>query len=937
MFKRSVLSSSIAIAIAFSYQPLCAQESGTPKQSEPIEEIVVSGIRGSLTKALDIKREKIQIVDAIVAEDIGKFPDNNVVEALQRVTGVQVSGRGGGEVDGVTIRGLPDVATTVNGRQIFTSIRREVALADIPASLLNRVDIYKTRSADLVEGGIAGQIDIRTHRPFNFDDRKIVFAARGIHQDAAEKTDPNISLLASNRWEVGGGEFGALVNISYAETHYRDQNTTAGAFFPYFTDTLARIPTKDDAENTVWIPGQHDGLPYVEGSTLPFNGENIEYFLQRDAIFSNDLNGVRERPAANISLQWRPNDTSEYIFEAFYNGYRDESFSSLLFSFIDGTSQFRNPEFYEGTNVIKRKFVNNVSMFSSGDGNTGKTDSYVYALGGKWDLTDAMSLESEVVYQTSEYTGSFFAMRNNTTRDRMVIDYNYNNSGIPLYGFLDNPETSVDESDLTSPTGWTMADLYDNGNRDEGDAVSFTLDFDYEADWGIIKKISAGFRYDDRGAVSDFRTQTDTSCSDDGQPCLIENFPDLINISRDGFFDGRAYVPSQWLAADANYMLSNADTIRALYGLELGGSAFQPERSFDINETSFAAYLQADYSTEFFGNTLDGQVGVRFVQVDTDMNFMNNTFALDSNGQYIWEPIALDNSDTRALPNFVLRYEFADDLIGRFTYGETIRRPGFGDLNPTTSYTPSVTDTGRGSAASGNPELEPTESTNYDLSLEYYFAESSSIYGVLFKRDVSGFVYSTGQGINVENNPDPDLDGEYVLTRPQNSSDGTLEGFELGLVYFPDNLPDLLQGFGIQASYTWLDSEQDYPITDEDGEVIGYGTTPLFFVSDTSYSVVLAYEKEKFDARLSYVWRDDFLEAYEARLFANPLSINAKPEASMDFQLSYNATDNLVITFDATNLTDEIYQSYYGSSPELFNFRSSLYSRTYAIGLRYSM
>ena len=189
MFKRSVLSSSIAIAIAFSYQPLLAQETGA-EQDDAIEEIVVSGIRGSLTKALDIKRQKIQIVDAIVAEDIGKFPDNNVVEALQRVTGVQVSGRGGGEVDGVTIRGLPDVATTVNGRQIFTSIRREVALADIHASLLNRVDIYKTRSADLVEGGIAGQIDIRTHRPYNLDDRKIVFAALCIHQDSSEKTDP---------------------------------------------------------------------------------------------------------------------------------------------------------------------------------------------------------------------------------------------------------------------------------------------------------------------------------------------------------------------------------------------------------------------------------------------------------------------------------------------------------------------------------------------------------------------------------------------------------------------------------------------------------------------------------------------------------------------------------------------------------------------------
>lgn len=145
MFQRSALSSAITFVVALASQPLYAQDSAPTNNEADLEEVVVTGIRGSLTKALDIKRNEIQIVDAIIAEDIGKFPDNNVVEALQRVTGVQVTGRGGGEVDGVTIRGLGDVSTTVNGRQIFTSTGRSVALADIPASLLNRVDVYKTR------------------------------------------------------------------------------------------------------------------------------------------------------------------------------------------------------------------------------------------------------------------------------------------------------------------------------------------------------------------------------------------------------------------------------------------------------------------------------------------------------------------------------------------------------------------------------------------------------------------------------------------------------------------------------------------------------------------------------------------------------------------------------------------------------------------------
>src|SRR5690606_5648473 len=140
--------------------------SGTTTELDRIE---VRGLRASMIDALQIKQGSMQIVDAIVAEDIGKFPDNNLVEALQRVTGVQTTDRGGGEVSTVSIRGLNDVTTTINGRNIFTASGRSVALADIPASLLSSVEIYKTRSASLIETGIAGVIDIHTHRPFDFD------------------------------------------------------------------------------------------------------------------------------------------------------------------------------------------------------------------------------------------------------------------------------------------------------------------------------------------------------------------------------------------------------------------------------------------------------------------------------------------------------------------------------------------------------------------------------------------------------------------------------------------------------------------------------------------------------------------------------------------------------------------------------------------------
>lgn len=924
MFQRSALSSAITFVVALASQPLYAQDSAPTNNEADLEEVVVTGIRGSLTKALDIKRNEIQIVDAIVAEDIGKFPDNNVVEALQRVTGVQVTARGSGEVNGVTIRGLGDVSTTVNGRQIFTSTGRSVALADIPASLLNRVDVFKTRSADQLEGGIAGNIDITTHRPFNFEGSKVVMAARGIYQSTSEEIDPNVSMLASDRWETSAGEFGALINLSYAETNYRDENIWIGSLDPYNAETYGVIRSTEGG----YQAGTDQGLSSAPGSTLNVNGVPTEYVLLRDAMGFTDFTGNRERPAANISLQYAPNDTSEYLFETFYNGYRNQAFNSLVFINTNGASHFRNPDLYPNSNVVKTNYVNNANMFTSGDGSSGHTDSWVYALGGKWEINDRLKVESEIVHQTSDYEGRFFAMRTDSVRDRLVVDFNYDD-GLPLVAFLDDENTpNIDESDLTNPAEWSMSTAYDNGPTDSGEATTFNIDADYETNWGPIKQLSAGLRYDDRGAKSKYKDQSGGCKSETG--CDLTLLPGLVNISKSGFFEGKAYVPSQWLAADGNYLLENSDEIRALYGFQAGGSDYQPGSIFNINETTASAYLQADYEFSLFDKPLDGQVGVRFVKVDTDMDFFEN-----ANGDGIsWAPINDEASESRALKNLVIRYELADDLITRFTYGETIRRPGYGDLNPARTYRPTTTGLEFGTASGGNPALKPAESVNYDWSLEYYFAESSSLYAVLFRRDVEGFVASAVTNIEVTGNANPDLNGKYRLTLPSNTSNGQLNGVEVGLVYFPDNLPQLLDGFGIQASFTLLDGETYDPVFDEDNNIVERTTNDMYGVSDTSYSVVLAYEKERFDARLSYVWREDFKTGFNG-CCAMPGGIWSASEASMDFQLSYDVTDNLVVTFDATNITDEIYKGYY-TDEYLYNNGASIFARTYALGARYS-
>ncbi|WP_341937957.1 TonB-dependent receptor [Marinimicrobium sp. C2-29] len=939
MFKRSLLSRSIAATIALTGLPMLAQAQDT--QDEPLlEEVVVTGIRASLTQAIDIKRESMEVMDSIVAEDIGKLPDNNVVESLQRVAGVQITDRASGEANTVSIRGLTDVSTTVNGRTIFTASGRAVALADIPSTLVSRVDVVKSRSASQYENGIAGQIDVHTFRPFDFDGSKVSIAGRGIYLEEAEKVNPIISALFSNRWDTTAGEFGALLNVSHAKTNYRDQSITPGAQVPFMTENptapwtpLERIFPNDGraAEQPIWTPGLDNGLPTDAGSTLTVNGEETPYYLSRDAMFASDFTGERERPAANISLQFSPNDSSEYTFESFYNGFRNEGFNSLHFAFVDwwgslgdlGGNIEDTFELYEGTNVIKERTVRNPFTFGSGDYSTGETDSYMYALGGEWDLSDNFELESELVYQDSEFESTFIAMR--STNVRYETTANFSNS--PSISFADNPTTDVDESDLADISQFTMAEMYDSATRNQGSALTFSADAQYFTEGAFFRKIDFGIRHDDRDATEYSREQNAAPCdaantSGDPANCQFSTYADdgIAHINSD-FLDGVANVPRTWAVVDGPYLQANRNSFLNLYGLDPADPMVE---EFSVNEVNTALYVTAEYESELFGKRIDGEIGGRYVDVQTDSVFTDQTDLSRTEGT---------TETSEFLTSLAVRYHLRDDLMLRLNYGETLRMPGFGALNPTITYFDDITDIGYGTASGGNADLEPTTSQNLDLSLEWYFGDASNAYVTLFQRDIEGLV------IPFRNQVNRDLEGYdaniFILSQPDNASDGKLSGTEVGLNYFPDNLPGYWEGLGFQASFTFLDSEQSIPELNDRGEQIGLEQTEMFGVSDSSYSLSVAYERDTFDARLGYVWRSDFLYDQEAALFANPIERYRDAQQSLDFQFSYNVTDEFLVTFDATNLTEEVNQSRYGNS-YLHTFGNWQISRAFALGARYS-
>ncbi|WP_129793246.1 TonB-dependent receptor [Sphingosinicella sp. CPCC 101087] len=939
----------LALSCAASVMALCApvapalaqqqtQEEGlVPSEGQPSagqtpdEVIVVTGVRAALAEALEIRRESTQIVDSVVAEDIGKLPDNNVIEALQRITGIQVTNRGAGEAAAISIRGLPDALTTMNGRNIFTASDRAFALQDIPANLVRRIDVYKTRAAEQIETGIAGQIDVFTRRPFDFDGLAISGVARGIYNEQADSINPNVSALISNRWTTGIGDIGILVNASYARTEFREQSITAGAMVPFATENpppgsgftpLQRIFPGDG--NVNWQPGLERGLSTEPGSTLRINGVDVPYYLSRDAVFSPDVAGERERPAINAAVQWSPNPSSTYTFEFFWNSFRQTTFNNLFFSFVDwwealGPNPAETFELIDGTNIIKSRRVGNVFGFNSGDLTKSRTDTFVYALNGQWEVDDQSSINADISYQNSRFKTEFMAMR--ITRVASLIDVDFNEGGgFPAYNFSDN-------SLLTDPSQWDVGEFYDNANRSEGSAMTLHLDYTREFD-GILRQFKTGIRYDDREAMDSLRAQD--------APGLGVRFSSLdpaLVYSNDDFFQGRANVPTSWIAPNGYHIYRNADTIRQLYRNSVDpGILLSDELElidvFDINEITMAAYAQADFEVELFGRPLQVQIGARYVNVDTDLAFTD---------QFTRESTSGSQRTEKLLPSATVRFEPFDNFRVRFNYGETLRRPSFPDLNPNFNLTGDLTGIGRGSGTGGNVNLQPTSSRNYDLALEYYFARDSAIYTTLFRREIEGLVVPITSLLTI---PGTGLNTDiFSVTRPENASNGVLEGVEVGLTLFP-RLPGILEGFGVQGSLTVLDSSQNIPLTDSNGNIVGQTRSAFFGVSDLSYNITAAYERGPVGARLSYVWRKAFLANNEQRLFANPIGVWRRPEKSLDFQLTIDVTPRIGVTFDAVNLTNEVQQSYYrfeeAGGPDTHNLGTTALPRTFALGVRYS-
>ncbi len=628
---------------------------------------------------------------------------------------------------------------------------------------------------------------------------------------------------------------------------------TRGRPFRTLDDPVAPLAQIPPAEG--WTPGLDFGLPTAPGSTLDMNPD-LEFLHWRDAMFNFDFRGERERTGYNLSLQWGPSDRSVYTFEAFYTGYRHEVDNSLWFQFLNSPIYDVNDpvEIYPGTNVIRSRTMGDGFSFTSGDITDEKTDSYLYALRGDWDISDVFKLESEIYYQDSEFDTDFWGQRVARIAPEFFIDINSGN-GVPFIDYDPN-NTGSPATDPTNRDNYFLDWAFQNGARNKGDALTWSGDGTYDVDWGWFDTITFGARYDDRTATEAVPSNLAGPAVDG--TTLADLPPEFTTFSTDEFFNGQPGVVGGWVVADPSWVRANLSQLRSIYGFP--DPSFNT--TFEVDESQIAAYLQGDWSVELGNGFLDGRVGVRWLDVETDIRTPGE------GGEFL----SATNTNTEVLPTFMVRWGITENLLARFNYTETFNLPSFVDLNPFIQYFPDVTDIGYGTATGGNPDLEPIESENTDISLEWYFAEGSVLYGTWFKRDITNNIVPFRNAVIFDVPDDvPDIGPyTYILSQPDNAGESSLDGWEFGLTWFPE-LPGWFDGLGIQTSYTILDSEQQLPILDAEGNLTGFDISSIGGVSDTSYSVILAYDRDRFNARLSYFWREDFYNNNEAALFANPL------------------------------------------------------------------
>lgn len=839
-------------------------------------------MRGSLINAQEIKQNTIQLVDSIVAEDIGKLPDNSVADALQRIPGIQV-GRANSEVNLVLIRGLPNLATTLNGNEIFTGTSRGVALQDIPAELVAGVDVYKSTSPDKVEGGIAGLIDIRLRKPLDFAGRKLAASGRLDYGLDTEKTGYVGSVLVSDRWQQGGGELGVLYSGAYQQRYFIDQTVFNYLFEP--VDVPANL-----------VPGQTQlQLPFTHGSLI--------------------VPGDRVRYANNLSIQWRSNSW-EFYNDFLQTAYRNEN--QVFFNIgFPRFGAFTSAAVHSGTNIPIRTTSTGNFHLTSTQAFKNWTDGYNNVLGAKW--------RGGATTFTTEYLYNWNRVRNQV----LIVDTRFAppTTGTWTFAYNDGGRAnqSISGANPADPNSYFLWGLFDNRDHSHGEQHGWKADLSYKPADGFFREVAGGVRYTDRDVKFRASQRNDIApVGAVGGDRFHPNVPRTSSISGFGTVNPTGplgyYGVQHWYGASPEFLYNQADQVRALFGLPAGPAPFLPTLGFTDQETVLAGYVNAAFATRLGTLPLDGTIGARVARTTQELQgYRTNGNAIDD-----------EKEQTDVMPVLNSRLKLNDQLQLRFAAGRTITRPNFADLNPAaTLNAPTTTGGAAGTGSGGNPDLDTVKSDNYDLALEYYFARDSYVSLTAYDREIEGYVQSFAAEETINGT-------RYIIVRPRNAGAGRLYGFEAAYQHFPKLPFPMLEGIGWHVNYTYITGETDADDPTDPANPPRRTRLPYAQVSKHNFNIIGIYEAGKLSARLAYNWRGRYVDTFNGP--NSPTSglrtISVRPRGQLDFSASYKLTEQLLLTLEATNILDTEYRDYFVDETR-YPRDTRAFARTVSLGARY--
>lgn len=903
----------LAAGVAGAAQAQIAEADGV---DAAVDDIVVTGFRASLNSALTAKRDAVGIVDVIKAEDIAEFPDNNLAESIQRIPGVTIT-RDQGEGRQITVRGLGPIFTRVriNGIEGLSTTggadssgganrSRAFDFNVFASELFNAITVRKTASADVEEGSLGATVDLQTARPFDYkDDFTLAGSGQVGLNDLSNAVDPRLAALVSAK--LADGKIGILLSAAYSERGIREEGPST----------------------VRWERGTDNG-GFSPLSTLPTGAnQGFAFFAPRIPRYDSYLYKTK-RLGLTGSIQFQPTEHTLLTIDALYANFKSDRSEQYLEAISFSRSGTGKPQTVilpgatvDATNSLVQGTFNNVDVRVESRFDKLETKFQQYTANLHQDLGEHARFDLLGGYSRSQFS--------NPIQTTITLDAN-NVQGYS-FDFTDGrmPTLGYGNLNVTNPNAFTLSEIRLRPQYVDNDFRVGRAQFEFDVMEGLKIRVGGDYkRY--TYSSEEYRRASETTVPTlaAGQLAALSQLYSLSSGTPTNGTPRSFVIPNLDAFANALNIYSNSG-IYALTGIN-NNSAQGNWR--EVRERDLGGFAQAVFEGEIGGMELRGDAGVRYV----DTRQFSSGY---SGGAANPSRITASRSYGNWLPSANLSLNVTSNFIARAGIARVMARPDLGNLSPGGSFSISG---GNRTYTRGNPYVDPTKATDYDLSFEWYFAPQSAIVVGLFYKDISSFVATTAQQIpfNQLGLPDSFLNGTTVLptdlftvTQPINSKGGSLKGIEVGFQSPFKFLPGFLTHTGVQANYTYVDSKITYPLsTAANAPSI---TQPLVNLSKHSANATLYYEDERFSLRGSLAYRSGYLTNVPGRNGVSPPATTAGQPTynnvegthgttTIDAQASLKITKNFTLTVEALNLTDTYIDQYIDSAAD----RLSVYHHT---------